>query len=91
MHTSLTKIEGRIAKCGCGKERPSTEENLPFFEYQGDGSYRAELICIQCGMHTDVHQEINPSTKRAGVTDHEFSRRGDVGHDVYYCGCRGWD
>jgi hypothetical protein len=87
----LTKIEGRTAKCSCGKTSPSTEKNLPFFQYLGAGSRDAEEICGTCGFHEVVHQEINPSTGRAGVTDHAFTARGDVGFDRFYCGCRGWN
>jgi hypothetical protein len=84
-------LAGRIAKCGCGKTRSSEDAHLPFFEYQGPGSNSAELSCAKCGMYKVVHQAINPSTGRPGVTDHEFTRRGDVGYDKFYCGCYGWD
>jgi hypothetical protein len=91
MDEKTIDLAARIAKCGCGKTRQSNDKYLNFFEYQGPGSDSAELSCGQCGMHRVVHQPINPSTGREGVTDHEFTPRGDVGYDRFYCGCYGWD
>lgn len=85
------KVENRIARCSYCKEPAQSSSNLAFFEYQGPGSSRAELTCKECGYHQDVHQEINPSTGRPGITTHKFEKAGDPGFDKYYCGCWGWD
>lgn len=83
-------LSTRQARCSsCAGVGPSSNA-LPFFEYTGEGSRRATENCT-CGMHAVVHQEINPSTKRPGVTDHEFTARGALEFDTFYCGCRGWD
>lgn len=94
MTYSATKdmLAGRTAVCGsCGHEAPSDRASL--VEYKGEGSRWATMLCgfgNGC-MHKDVHQEINPSTGRPGITDHEFTPRGPAEKDSYYCGCRGWD
>ena len=86
-------LTNRIARCGyksCTKTAASSKD-LAFFEYQGLGSKNAELLCGECGMHEVVHAPINPSTGRPGITNHDFTPKGDVGYDQFYCGCRGWD
>ena len=86
------QVEGRTAKCDyCRKEVPSTSKNTPMFKYQGAGSKEADKICKVCHKVEFAHWEYNPVTKRPGITDHTFEPQGDVGHDSYYCGCRGWD
>lgn len=81
----------RMARCSCGNERPSADrEILPFFEDHGEDSKWATEQCHCLGLK-EIHQEINPSTGRAGVTDHEFHPRGPAEYDEFYCGCRGWD
>lgn len=84
-------LEGRIAKCSsCSTEVPSSE-SLAFFEFRGEGSYFANELCFVCGYHSVVHNPVNPSTGRPGITDHKFESRGDLGRDSFYCGCYGWD
>lgn len=95
METTIT-LEGRTARCGCGKTKPSSKD-LAFFRYKGEGSSPADLTCgflikgSICHAHPEVHQEINPSTKRAGITDHEHQPHGAFEFDEFYCGCSGWD
>lgn len=88
-------LTGRVARCACGKERPSAEVVGYFLEYDGEGSDWAERLCdfrvTGCGMYDTVHQPINPHTGREGITDHEFVKRGPAEKDRFYCGCRGWD
>lgn len=89
----------RMARCGCGKERPSSERDaLAFFEDCGPGSTSANS-CV-CGYYECAHDPkhmAQPSGARARLTVVErglcggFTPRGDIGHDRYYCGCRGWD
>lgn len=95
--SDLPDLTGRIARCYCGKETPS-DFDLPFFEYNGEGSDRAVNQC-KCGYYKVVHQynghyapdkygnpgKINPNWKCTG-----FESKGDS-QDTYYCGCRGWD
>lgn len=86
-------LTGRIAKCTyCNREEPSSP-GLWFFEYLGEGSTEATRKCGTCGFYDVTHEKINPSTGRPGnkYGDHEFTPKGDVGHDRYYCACRGTD
>jgi hypothetical protein len=46
-------LDGRMARCGCGKKEPSSY-NLPFFEYRGDGSRAATETCV-CGYNRTPH------------------------------------
>lgn len=80
----------REARCGCGKIRPSSDD-LPFYEYRGEGSKYAVDSCATCAYVAAVHQPVNPHTDRPGVIDHPFTPRGPHDYDSYYCGCRGWD
>lgn len=85
-----------MARCSCGSEVPSSSlVGDSFFEFLGEGSREAVHSCKHCGFHDVAHADlfpINPGTDRPNPTrDHEFESRGDVGHDRYYNGCRGWD
>lgn len=84
-------LKGRKAMCSPCKSLVDSSPMLAFFEYRGPGSKSATEGCGECGYHKVVHQPINPSTGRPGITTHEFTPRGDVGTDLFYCGCRGWD
>lgn len=86
-------LAGRMARCGCGKERLSTEarEHEAFFEYRGPEMINPPCAAEGCrGYVESVHQAINPHTGRPGVTDHAFVAR-TYEFDSFYCGCRGWD
>ena len=83
-------LKDRKATCNCGKTVDSSTA-LAFFEYRGPGSKSATESCSDCRYHAVVHQPINPSTGRPGIITHKFIPRGDVGTDLFYCGCRGWD
>lgn len=95
METTIT-LEGRQARCHCGTIKPSGT-NLPFFRFKGEGSREATEVCgflvkgSICHGHPTIHQEINPSTKRAGITDHEHQPHGAFEFDEFYCGCSGWN
>ena len=84
-------LDGREARCayGCGVVRPS-DPALAFFEFHGKGSHWATKRCT-CGMNQIAHGELNPVTKRPGITSHEFTPSGPREWDNFYCGCRGWD
>jgi hypothetical protein len=82
-------LTGRKARCYCGNERDSSLD-LAFFEFLGPGSDIVHT-CNTCGKFDFVHWPINPSTGRAGETDHKFIPKHPLDHDRYYCGCRGWD
>lgn len=95
-----TILEGRVARCGCGREEPSSE-SLSFFEFCGEGSDdAAHCVCgyAECAhdpdyMETLVHGrdgKRRPTRVESGHCD-GFVARGDRGHDRFYCGCRGWD
>ena len=89
--TDTNKLEGRIAQCSYdGHGKIASDEGLAFFEFQGEGSYSAELC--KCGFTENAHNT-PPRTGRPmnpKLCDN-YRPRGDVGHDKYYCGCRGWD
>lgn len=84
-------LRGRLAKCSCGNSRPS-DASLAFFEYRGPGSDVAATDCKHCGYHEAAH---NPEVKKGHwreqfICDH-FEPHGGYDHDIFYCGCRGWD
>ena len=83
-------FEGRTAKCSSCNSRAASSTSLAFFEFRGEGSRFATELCKSCGFHVDVHNPINPSTGRPGITDHKFEALGDT-EDKFYCGCFGWD
>jgi hypothetical protein len=83
-------LEGRTAKCACG-DTAASSKTLPFFEYCGPGSKNATIVCAVCRYHKVAHGEINESTRRPGIVDHDFEPAGDSGEDRFYCGHRGWD
>jgi hypothetical protein len=76
-------LEGRRARCACGKTRDSNED-LAFFEYNGPESMSALETCV-CGYFRCAHRE-GAST----MACEEFKPRGDR-VDSYYCGHAGWD
>ena len=86
-----TKVQGRVARCSYCKKEVQSDTSLAFFQFQGEGSERATKQCAQCGYYKIAHGAINSLTGNAGITSHEFVPKGDVGHDDFYCGCRGWD
>ena len=81
-------LDGRQAKCDCGKLAPSSPA-LAFFEFQGEGSERALKTCKHCHYFEVAHR---PEIQRqhAHVCDH-FEAVGAFEFDRWYCGCRGWD
>ena len=85
-------LENRIARCTCGREEKSAPE-LAFFEYRGAESSAASTSCGICRFHAVAHtraRELNePHLSRC--RDHEFVPFGSFEHDVFYCGCRGWN
>lgn len=81
-------LAGRIARCDCGSEQPSNVE-LPFFEFRGVDSPSAKNNCGVCGGYAWVaHLTGKPHLWRQ---EHSFVAHGPYDHDIYYCGCRGWD
>ena len=98
------KLAGRMARCHCGKERPSTEAlegKLAFFEYQGEGSKRAEDTCRHCRYYEVAHGSGAAEDRAKGYRPRRdvvaegdcpgFESHGPFDKDIYYCGCRGWD
>jgi hypothetical protein len=88
-------LTGRTARCGCGKERPSSDrDHLAFFEYRGEGSSSAANC--ECGYSPVAHDPETPHLRERGTVIDQgkcsgYRPRGDIGTDSYYCGCRGWD
>lgn len=85
------ELAGRQSQCSyCKRLRPSSTD-LAFFEFEGIGSRWATEKCSVCHMNKSVHAVINPTTGRAGVTDHTFIPMGPREFDSHYDGCQGWD
>lgn len=84
-------LTGRSARCSyfesCKRSAPSSSE-LAFFEYQGAESHSAGY-CKNCGFAERAHTDW--SRVRGGNACGIYEARGDIGHDRFYCGCRGWD
>jgi hypothetical protein len=84
-------LEGRFAKCYCGKTMPSTlDGSLAFFEYRGG----IQNSCANCGYRDLTHlqfYEINPLTQRPNDGKCMNFVPKVFEFDSFYCGCRGWD
>lgn len=96
------RLEGRTARCGCGRTQPSTADHLAFFEFIGEGSRYATQSCRHCGYHDVAHQPEHMETlvhiggkRRPTVVEDGrcpgFEPAGAHEFDTFYCGCRGWD
>ena len=87
-------LEGRMARCYCGKEEPSSL-SLAFFEYRGVGSLESVESCKHCHMHKEAHvrdpNRVDPSTVVERGQCPGFQARGALDHDRYYCGHAGFD
>ena len=94
----MSNLEGRTARCQCGKTAPSTRDgSLAFFEYRGPGSYEAEQGCQHCGyskiahFHFAEHMKGRKTVVEQGLCPgYEQATEGRP-FDLFYCGCRGWD
>lgn len=87
------KLQDRVAKCYCGKTEPSSAD-LAFFEYRGEGSNRAAETCGHCKYSIVAHERACREPEQRHLDkfrDHEFRPYGAYDHDIFYCGCRGWD
>jgi hypothetical protein len=90
-----THLEGREARCSCGKTRPSPdalEGKLAFFEYRGRGSRWTDNC--ECGYAWIAHTQETDRGRINVVAQGKcpgFTPRGPHEFDTYYCGCRGWD
>lgn len=84
-------LTGRVARCGCGSERPSTlDGSLAFFEFRGEGSRAALTTCKNCGYGDQAHTpEVMARNKALKCTNCE--PHGAYPYDLFYDGCRGWD
>lgn len=99
MVAETPNLEGRLAKCGCGRTEPSSTK-LAFFEYCGPGSREATETC-KCGYafapHTAEGMARNVASNRKTVIEDgrckigAFVARGPLEFDRYYCGHSGWD
>ncbi len=98
----LSEIKTRTARCSCGREAPSVEglrfdgkpAKLAFFEFHGPDFRDSCDVCgyFQCNHLLDMPDGINPATRRiATITDHHWINSAGLSHDMFYCGCRGWD
>jgi hypothetical protein len=83
-------LDGRLAKCSCGKTRPSSTE-LAFFEWRGEGSRAAIMTCKQCSYYEIAHLRKNAGETANRYICDNFEPYGAFEFDLFYCGCRGWD
>jgi hypothetical protein len=78
-------LEGREAICSCGHRQPSAKfESLAFFEFRGEGSKKAKIMCKHCGYYDTAHSRPDMECKT-------FEPKGAFEFDSFYCGCRGWE
>lgn len=98
MSVTVPNLAGRVARCYCGAEQPSSER-LAFFEYCGEGSRTATSIC-ECGYALVAHTQAQQFNARGGIIVHNvvtegkcagFRARGPLNHDRFYDGCSGWE
>jgi hypothetical protein len=85
----MPDLTDRTARCHCGRTKPSSTV-LERFEYQGPGSRSASDVCV-CGYHKLAHHNdiqsgaVSPTLRNCPG----FRPRGDLGYDVFWCGCDG--
>lgn len=83
----------RVARCGCGNERPSSP-GLAFFQFRGEGSRDALAACKTCWLYEVAHV-VDPtrvdSRPHPETIGHAFEPHGAFDVDLFYDGCRGWD
>lgn len=97
LDTAPPSLEGRMAKCSCGRTEPSST-SLAFFEYCGPGSPESINIC-KCGFHYVAHTKEGmannvPSNRLTVVEQGKctgFVAHGPREFDRQYCGHAGWD
>lgn len=87
-------LAGRQARCDCGRTCPSDGTapgytEIPFFQYWGPGSEKAERQCASCGKYEVAHGPAAPHGGRYACA--EWRQRQPDEFDSFYCGCRGWD
>ena len=94
-----TATTSRMARCPhCGTERPSADrKKLAFFEDQSPGSKYANEHCRNCCYTDKAHdpsswwlQERGTVVEQGKCSGFESMTEGRD-HDLYYCGCRGWN
>lgn len=93
MSEQTMNLDGRVARCACGMEKPSSPD-LAFFEYRGEGSSVATTSCKTCRYHRIAHERAanDPeATHLRHILGHDFEPVGGLDEDIFYCGCRGWD
>lgn len=82
-------LEGRRSKCGDCDEIVPSNWDLPFFEFRGEGSVRAQEICANCRYSIVAHTD--EKRKRVHSICAEFVAHGPFELDGHYNGCKGWD
>lgn len=90
MEVTAQLLEGRQAKCPYCKTPAPSSNDLPFFEYRGEGSRDAMIGCKNCGYYAVAHTSPLPR-HLAGHVCGKFEPQGGMQFDSYYCGCKGWD
>lgn len=88
MTVAATDVTVRVARCDCGREEPSSP-NLPFFQFRGEGSPEATDVCV-CGFYDTAHEAKRTGRRVSSAVCDEFTPRGPLPTDIFYCGCRGF-
>jgi len=83
-------LAGRVARCSCGQEAPSSRE-LFGFEYLGPDSREARETCKHCRYNIIAHEGGEYYRPGSRFVCEDFQPIGPRHPDRYYCGCRGWD
>lgn len=75
----------RMAKCAYGCNPVPSHQGLPFFEFKGEDSKEAKIVCKNCRYYDVAHGKGHKQVCE------NFVPHGTFEFDSYYCGCRGWD
>lgn len=93
-------LKGRLAKCGCCKNKEKSSFGLAFFEYRGPGSRIAENRCHVCGHFTKketiIGNKVYYENTEVLIPDVCINKGKQCVYEPYefdgfYCGCMGWD
>lgn len=87
----------RTAKCSCGRTAQSSPD-LAFFVSRVADSEPAKRTCKNCFYFDVAHSHNNGVSRGPGWKTvielgkcKGFEPHGEFDHDLYYCGCWGWD
>lgn len=84
------ELVGRIAVCAeCNNTKPSSYA-LAHFTFRGIGSASATRTCA-CGFFDVAHDAKRAGKRGSRSVCDQFTPRGPLATDSFFCGCRGWE